>query len=81
MIRYEIKNDKKIRKAFSLLPGEIQDQGRNAYRQFKINTWHSSLRLKCVHSFLPIYSLVDFIFIVGDDISISCVFIRNDMRV
>lgn len=47
---------KRFRKAFSLLPDEIKDQGRNAYRQFKINPWHSSLRFKCVHPTLPIYS-------------------------
>lgn len=51
------KTTKRFRKAFSLLPVEIQDQGRSAYKQFKINTWHSSLRFKCVHPVLPIYSV------------------------
>ncbi len=50
------KTTKRFRKAFSLLPGEIQYHGKNAYRQFKINPWHSSLRFKCVHPVLPIYS-------------------------
>ncbi len=50
------KTTKRFRKAFSLLPGEIQVHGRNAYRQFKINPWPPSLSFKYVQPVLPIYS-------------------------
>ncbi|MEH2071645.1 MAG: hypothetical protein V7K47_26405 [Nostoc sp.] len=46
----------KFRKAFANLPKEVQQQAREAYRQFKQDPWHSSLRLKQVHQELPIYS-------------------------
>lgn len=45
-----------FRKAFANLPEEVQEQTRAAYRQFKSNPWHPSLRFKQVHPELPIYS-------------------------
>lgn len=45
-----------FRKAFADLPQEVQVQTRNAYRQFKQDPSHLSLRFKKVHSQLPIYS-------------------------
>lgn len=46
----------KFRKAFATLPETAQNQARQAYRQFKQNPTHPSLRFKQVHSKLPIYS-------------------------
>jgi hypothetical protein len=46
----------KFRKAFAELPPAIQEQARTAYRQFKQNPWHPSLRFKPIHTSLPIYS-------------------------
>lgn len=34
----------------------MQQQARDAYRQFKQDHWHPSLRFNQVHSELPIYS-------------------------
>jgi len=45
-----------FRKAFVTLPKPVQQQARDAYRQFKQDTWHPSLRFKQVHPTLPIYS-------------------------
>ena len=46
----------KFRQAFAKLPGEVQKQARTAYRLFKKNPSHPSLRFKKVHQKLPIYS-------------------------
>lgn len=46
----------KFRKAFADLPEQVQKQTREAYRQFKHDPGHSSLRFKKVHPELPIYS-------------------------
>ena len=46
----------RFRKAYTELPEEVQQQARDAYRQFKQDHWHPSLRFKQVHSELPIYS-------------------------
>jgi len=46
----------KFRKAFADLPEQVQEQAREAYRQFKQDPWHPSLRFKQVHQELPIYS-------------------------
>ncbi|HEY9621195.1 MAG TPA: hypothetical protein V6C78_12535 [Crinalium sp.] len=46
----------RFRKAFSELPKQVQDQTRAAYRQFKQDPGHPSLRFKKVHPELPIYS-------------------------
>lgn len=45
-----------FRKAFAYLPKQVQKQTREAYRQFKQDTGHPSLRFKKVHPELPIYS-------------------------
>lgn len=45
-----------FRKAFADLPKQVQKQTREAYRQFKQDTGHPSLRFKKVHPELPIYS-------------------------
>lgn len=45
-----------FRKAFAELPKQVQEQTREAYRQFKQDPGHPSLRFKKVHPALPIYS-------------------------
>lgn len=45
-----------FRKLFANLPKQVQEQTRAAYRQFKENPSHPSLRFKKVHPELPIYS-------------------------
>jgi mRNA-degrading endonuclease RelE of RelBE toxin-antitoxin system len=46
-----------FRKSLANLPQRIQEQTRAAYRQFKENPSHPSLRFKKVHPELPIYSV------------------------
>lgn len=46
----------RFRKALAKLPGQVQEQAREAYRQFLRDPWHPGLRFKQVHSTLPIYS-------------------------
>jgi len=41
---------------FSVLPEQVQEQTRKAYRQFKQDPSYPSLRFKKVHPKLPIYS-------------------------
>jgi mRNA-degrading endonuclease RelE of RelBE toxin-antitoxin system len=48
---------KKFRQALSKLPKQAQIQARTAYRQFKKNPNHPSLRFKKIHQKLPIYSV------------------------
>ena len=45
-----------FRKLFANLPDLVREQTRKAYRQFKIDPGHPSLRFKKVHPTLPIYS-------------------------
>ncbi|MEG4281899.1 hypothetical protein QUB68_02125 [Microcoleus sp. A006_D1] len=45
-----------FRKSFAALPKQVQEQTRDAYRQFKENQNYPSLRFKKVHPELPIYS-------------------------
>ena len=45
-----------FRKLFADLPEQVQQQTRAAYRQFKEDPSHPSLRFKKVHPDLPIYS-------------------------
>jgi mRNA-degrading endonuclease RelE of RelBE toxin-antitoxin system len=45
-----------FRKSFAALPKQVQEQTREAYRQFKENPSYPSLRFKKVHPELPIYS-------------------------
>jgi plasmid maintenance system killer protein len=46
-----------FRKMFALLPLQIQEQARNAYRQFQQDPNYPSLRFKKIHPTLPIYSV------------------------
>lgn len=46
----------KFRRAFADLPKQVQQQTREAYRQFKQDPNHPSLRFKKIHPELPIYS-------------------------
>ena len=48
---------KKFRASFAQLPKKVQSQARFAYRLFKQNPNHPSLRFKKVHSKFPIYSV------------------------
>ena len=45
-----------FRRLFADLPEQVQQQTRAAYRQFKEDPSHPSLRFKKVHPDLPIYS-------------------------
>ncbi len=45
-----------FREAFVQLPRQVQEQARQAYRLFRQNPQHSSLRYRQVHATLPIYS-------------------------
>ena len=45
-----------FRKLFADLPQQVKEQTRAAYRQFKEDPSHPSLRFKKVHPELPIYS-------------------------
>ena len=47
---------KQFRQALSILPEQIQQQARTAYRRFQQNPNHPSLRFKKVHQKLPIYA-------------------------
>lgn len=45
-----------FRKAFRALPPPIRQQAREAYKLFKQNPYHPSLRFKKIHPSKPIYS-------------------------
>jgi mRNA-degrading endonuclease RelE of RelBE toxin-antitoxin system len=45
-----------FRRAFADLPKQVQQQTREAYRQFKQDPNYPSLRFKKIHPELPIYS-------------------------
>jgi mRNA-degrading endonuclease RelE of RelBE toxin-antitoxin system len=47
----------KFRKAFAELPADVQKQARQAYRLFKENPQHPSLRFKSIQPSRPIYSV------------------------
>ncbi len=47
----------RFRQMFVDLSKQVQEQTRKAYRQFKQNPNHPSLRFKKVHPKLPIYSV------------------------
>ena len=46
----------RFRKALAALPASVRQQAREAYRLFKQNPQHPSLRFKRVHRAQPIYS-------------------------
>lgn len=43
-------------RGFQRLPREIQEQARSAYRLFRQDPHHPSLRFRCVHQTEPVYS-------------------------
>lgn len=47
----------RFRKAYDALPAQVQAQAREAYRKFKQNPYHPSLRFKQIHPSKPIYSV------------------------
>ena len=47
----------RFRKAFRQLPEQIKRQAKEAYKLFRENTQHPSLRFKQVHPTIPIYSV------------------------
>ncbi len=47
----------RFRKAFASLPKDIQQQAKDAYKEFKRDPFYPSLRFKRVHSTKPIYSV------------------------
>lgn len=46
----------RFRRALADLPEHVQEQAREAYRQFLLNPWHPGLRFKQVHPTLFVYS-------------------------
>ena len=47
----------RFRKALKKLPTQIQQQAREAYKQFLQNPYHPDLHFKLVHAIEPIYSV------------------------
>ena len=47
----------RFRKAFAVLPEQVQRQARDAYKQFKQDPFYPSLNFKRVHSTRPVYSV------------------------
>ena len=47
----------RFRRALNALPDRVQQQAREAYRLFRLNPYHPSLRFKQVHPSKPIYSV------------------------
>ena len=45
-----------FRNLYADLTSQVRQQARTAYKQFKEDPWHPSLRFKLVHPNLPIYS-------------------------
>jgi hypothetical protein len=48
---------RRFREAFGALPAAVRRQAREAYRQFRDDPYHPSLRFKQVHTTRPIYSV------------------------
>lgn len=48
---------RRFRRAFAELPDEVKERARDAYRLFRDNPDHPSLRFKRVHPTDPIYSV------------------------
>ncbi len=51
------KTTKRFREALAQLPKDVQRQAREAYKLFRQNPHHPSLRFKKVHATEPIYSV------------------------
>ena len=47
----------RFRKAFQQLPGDVQQQAREAFRAWRNDPHHRSLRFRQVHSSRPVYSV------------------------
>ena len=47
----------RFRKAFAALPGPVQQRAREAYKRFREQPHHPSLRFKQVHATRAIYSV------------------------
>ena len=47
---------RRFREAFSALPEDVKHRAREAYRLFRENPAHPSLRFKRVHTLKPVYS-------------------------
>lgn len=47
----------RFRRAFAELPDEVKERARDAYRLFRDNPYHPSLRFKQVHPIDPVYSV------------------------
>jgi len=47
----------RFRKLFEKLPKNIQRQGKDAYKKFRVDPYHPGLHFKSVHSTRPIYSV------------------------
>lgn len=45
-----------FRKRFAALPGDVQEQARSAYRRFRTDPHHKSLRFKRIHASVPLFS-------------------------
>ena len=50
------KTTKRFRQMLSKLPSDIRQQAREAYRLFRENSRHPSLRFKKIHNTEPIYA-------------------------
>ena len=50
------KTTRRFREAYTRLPEHVQRRAREAYRRFKDNPNHPSLRFKQVHATQPIYA-------------------------
>jgi mRNA-degrading endonuclease RelE of RelBE toxin-antitoxin system len=50
------KTTERFRKAFRQLPAHVQEQAREAYRQFQTDPRHPSLQFKQIHAAGSIYS-------------------------
>lgn len=48
---------RRFRRAFAALPDDVKERARDAYRLFRDNPDHPSLRFKRVHPTDPIYSV------------------------
>jgi hypothetical protein len=51
------KTTERFWKCYTNLPSKIKKQAKQAYKQFQINPYYSSLHFKQVHSTRPIFSI------------------------
>ena len=48
---------RRFRKAYAELPPHVKEAAKKAYRLWKKNPYHESLRFKTIHSSEPVYSV------------------------